>query len=188
MVRLLIEDVTLTKNRQITVQVRFKGGATETITLPLPPPIGQLRKNPAPLVTTVDRLLDDYTHAQIAALLTQRGLRTIVGKPFTRVNIRNIQEAYGLIPRYDRLRSRGMLTMAEMARELGIAISTVKAWTQAGLLDGHDYNDRNGRLYEPPGADAPVKGAWKGLAAGLRQKRLLRKATSKKPDEVQYEA
>ena len=54
MVRLLIEDVTLTKNRQITVPVRFKGGATETITLPLPPPIGQLRKNPAPLVATVE--------------------------------------------------------------------------------------------------------------------------------------
>jgi len=188
MVRLLVEDVTLTKARQITAQVRFKGGASETIELPLPPPIGQLRKNPAQLVAAVDRLLDDFTHAQIAAILTQRGLRTVVGKPFTRVNIRNIQEAYGLVPRYDRLRSRGMLTLAEIADKLGVSPRTVKAWTQAGLLDGHDYSDRNDRLYEPPDDDAPVKGTWKGLGAGLRRNRLLRKTTPKKPDEVQYEA
>jgi len=178
MVRLLIEDVTLTKSRQITAQVRFKGGATETIALPLPPSIGQLRKCPAQLVAAVDRLLVDYTHAQIAAILTHRGLRTIVGKPFTRVNIRNIQEAYGLVPRFDRLRRRGMLTLAEMADKLGVSQHTVKNWTQAGLLHGHDYSDRNDRLYEPPGAETPVKGAWKGLGSGLRRNRLLRKATS----------
>jgi hypothetical protein len=38
MVRLLIEDVTLSKREQITVAVRFKGGATRTLTLPPPQP------------------------------------------------------------------------------------------------------------------------------------------------------
>jgi len=188
LVRLLIEDVTLTKGRQITAQIRFKGGTTETIALPLPPPIGQLRKNPAALVAEVDRLLEDYTHAQIAAILNHRGLRTVDGKLLTRVSIRNIQQAYALLPRYDRLRRRGMLTVLEMAQRLDIAASTVKAWTQAGLLEGHDYNDRNDRLYEPPGANAPAKGAWKGVGAGLRRNRLLRKSTSHKRDEVQCEA
>jgi hypothetical protein len=36
MVRLLVEDVTLTKAGQITVQIRFKGGTTRTLHLPLP--------------------------------------------------------------------------------------------------------------------------------------------------------
>lgn len=188
MVRLLVEDVTLTKGRQITAQIRFKGGASETINLPLPPSAPQLRKNPAQLVAEVDRLLDDYTHAQIAAILNHKGLRTIVGRPFTRVNIRNLQEAYGLAPRYDRLRSRGMLTLDEMAEKLGVSRSTVKNWTQAGLLHGHDYSDRDDRLYEPPGPDAPVKGAWKGVAAGLRRNRLLRKLAPHNRDEVQCEA
>lgn len=188
MVRLLVEDVTLTRGRQITAQIRFKGGATETLTLPLPPPIGQLRKNPAALVAEVDRLLEDYTHTQIAAILNHRGLRTVDGKPLTRVSIRNIQQAYGLLPRYDRLRRRGMLTLAEMAQALGIAVSTLKAWTRAGLVEGHDYNDRNDRLYEPPDADIPVKGTWKGLGAGLRRNRLRRKATAHQPDEVQCDA
>ena len=38
MVRLLLEDVTLVKDTQITVHVRFKGGATKTLTVPLPLP------------------------------------------------------------------------------------------------------------------------------------------------------
>ncbi|MHC1725052.1 MAG: recombinase family protein [Syntrophobacteraceae bacterium] len=37
MVRLLVEDVTLIKDSGITAHVRFKGGTTQTITLPPPP-------------------------------------------------------------------------------------------------------------------------------------------------------
>ncbi len=36
MVRLMIEDATLTKNDGITVHVRFKGGATKSLNLPRP--------------------------------------------------------------------------------------------------------------------------------------------------------
>ena len=36
MLALLIEDVTLLKQRQITAAVRFRGGATTTLTLPRP--------------------------------------------------------------------------------------------------------------------------------------------------------
>ena len=38
MIRLLIEDVTLSKGEQTTVEVRFKGGATRTLSLPPPQP------------------------------------------------------------------------------------------------------------------------------------------------------
>ena len=35
MVRLLVEDATLIRAEQITVQIRFKGGSTRTLTLPV---------------------------------------------------------------------------------------------------------------------------------------------------------
>lgn len=187
MVRLLIEDVTLIKESGITAHVRFKGGTTRTITLPPPPPINELRKNPAHLVAEVDRLLDDYTHGQIAAILTHKGKRTVDGQPLHRLNIRHIQEAYGLLPRYDRLRNRGMLTMSELAEQLGVARDTVKNWNQAGFLRSHLYSDRNDCLFEPTGDEAPVKGKHKGLMASLRQMRRSRKITPQHHDEVQYE-
>ena len=36
MVRLLLEDVTLNRDEQISLQIRFKGGACRTLHLPLP--------------------------------------------------------------------------------------------------------------------------------------------------------
>ena len=187
MVRLLLEDVTLNKGSEITAQIRFKGGTTQTLYCPLPPPIAELRKSPAQLVAEVDRLLDDYTHGQIAAILTHKGKRTVDGTPLSRLNIRYIQQAYGLVPRYERLRNRGMLTLSELAEQLGVACGTVKNWNQAGFLRSHLYNDRNDCLFEPMGDEAPVKGKHKGLMISLRQMRLSRKISPEKHKEVQYE-
>ena len=187
MVRLLVEDVTLNKGSEIIAHVRFKGGTTQTLTWPLPPPITELRKNPAHIVAEVDRLLDNYTHGQIAAIMSHKGMQTVDGKPLTRQSIRHIQCAYGLVSRYDRLRNRGMLTMAEIASQLNICHGTVKSWNQAGLLVSHPYNDKNECLFEAPGKDAPVKGKHKGLMAALRQKRDCRKIAPNHHKEVQYE-
>jgi len=187
MARLLLEDVTLTKGPGITAQVRFKGGTTQTITLPPPPPIAELRKNPAHIVAEVDRLLDDYTHGQIAAILSNKGMHTVTGTALQRLNIRHIQEAYGLVPRYDRLRNRGMLTLSEAAEQLGVSQATVKSWNQAGFLRSYPYNDGNDCLFEPMGDEAPVKGKHKGLMAALHRRRRPRKLTPQHQDEVQYE-
>jgi len=139
-------------------------------------------------VAEVDRLLEEYTHREIAAILTHKAMHTVDGRPLTRTSIRYIQEAYGLVSRYDRLRNRGMLTMAEVGKRLNIAPATVKGWNQAGLLTSHLYNDKNECLFEPPGQDAPVKGKHKGLIAALRQRRRSRETTPEHHNEVQYEA
>jgi hypothetical protein len=70
-------------------------------------------------------------------------MRTVVGGSLDRLNIRNIQEAYGLLPRYERLRNRGMLTISEVAEKLGITYATAKTWNQAELLKSHPYNDKH---------------------------------------------
>ena len=60
MVRLLIQDVTLTKGDAITVGVRFRGGATQTLELTIPPRSWELRQTSKQIVAEIDTLLDDY--------------------------------------------------------------------------------------------------------------------------------
>ena len=186
MVRLILEDVTVTKGSEITAQVRFKGGTTQTLVWPLPLSLGDLRRRPASLVAEVDRLLDDYTYGEIARILNSKDTLTADGKPLTGEHVRYLQQMYDLVPRYDRMRNRGMLTAEELAARLGIRPGTVRTWNKAGLLKAHRYNDRNGYLFEPPEEDVPARNKHKGLMAALYNRRLSRKDTFQVENEVQY--
>src|SRR5207245_2216594 len=68
-----------------------------------------------------------------------------------------IRHRYQLTDRFTRLRATGMLTLEEIAAQLGVCTSTVKIWRHHGLLRAHAYNDQGACLHEPPGADAPLK-------------------------------
>ena len=157
MVRLLIADVTLLKAGDITAQVRFHGGATHTLHLPLPKPAWLRRQTSSRVVRTIDTLLDDYTDAETAEQLNRQGLRSGEGGRFHRLMVARLRHAYALPSRYARLRARGLLTQAEIAARLEVCPHTVKHWRRAGLLVGHRYDDKGQCLFEPPGPDAPKK-------------------------------
>jgi hypothetical protein len=86
-VRFLIEDVTVHKTDQIVAHIRFKGGATQTITVPLPPPFSQSRLTVPETLAAMDRLLEEYTDAEVAEQLNQQGYRTFVGLPFQSTHV-----------------------------------------------------------------------------------------------------
>jgi len=157
MVRLLLEDVALLKGEQIQVHVRFKGGVLKSISLPPPLSAPYLRKTPADVVGEVDRLLNQHTDREIVAILNEKGLRSGMGRPFTVMTIINIRRHYGLRDRCQRMRDLGLLTIQQIAEQLGIAVSAVKDWRDRGLLRGHRYNDKGQCLYEPPANDLPAK-------------------------------
>jgi DNA invertase Pin-like site-specific DNA recombinase len=157
MARLLIEDVTLLKADNVTLQIRFRGGATRTLIVPLPQPVWISRRTSSDVVTVIDHLLDEHTEGEIAKLLNDRGLTSGTGKPFHRDMIAKIRRAHTLTDRHARLRARGLLELHEIAKQLHVDWSTIKVWRNAGLLTAHRYNDRGECLYEQPGADAPVK-------------------------------
>jgi DNA invertase Pin-like site-specific DNA recombinase/uncharacterized protein YndB with AHSA1/START domain len=83
MTRLLLEDVTLRREQEILVQVRFKGGATHQLRLPVPQSVWALRKTKPHILQEIDRLLDEHTASQIATELNDRGWHTSTGHPFT---------------------------------------------------------------------------------------------------------
>jgi DNA invertase Pin-like site-specific DNA recombinase len=157
MVRLLIEDVTLSKTDRITAHVRCKGGATHTLTLPLPVPGCMAWQTDPAIVALIDQWLDHHTDGQIAALLNDQGRRSGKGQKFTRLTVGNIRRGYRLKSRYARLCEAGMLPLKQIARELQIATKTVIAWRNSGLLKAHAYNDKNQYLYEPLGDRRPKK-------------------------------
>jgi hypothetical protein len=184
MVRLLLEDVTLIRGDDITLHLRFKGGAHRTIQLPLPLRSWEQRQTGKEAVAEINRLLDLHTYPEIAAKLNECGMSSGEGKPFTARIVARIQRSYDLTPRYDRLRKAGMLTVEEMATVLGIGPQRVKIWNRHGLIRGHAYNGKNDCLYEHPG-DSPPR---KAMGVKLSKRRLAVEIVSQCAEEVQCEA
>lgn len=150
MVRLMIEDVTLIKNDDISVQVRFKGGATESMRLPIPLQSWKQWTTKPEVVNELDQLLDRYPETETAVQLNERGLESGGGLPFTQRIVRRLVRDYGIKTHYQRLRDKGLLTPAEISAMLKIDARTVNKWRLQGKLSGHVYNDRNCCLYELP--------------------------------------
>ena len=185
MVRLLLEDVTLLRDHhEITLHLRFKGGAHKTLRLPVPPNAWQQRTTRPQVVAEIDRLLDSHTDREVATLLNQGGWQSGEGQTFTRRIVARIRRNYSLKSRYTRLREAGLLTLREMAQRLGISAPWVKIWRDQGLLKAKPYNDRNECLYEDPGNHPPRK--MQGVK--LSERPRFFEIHSNRADEVQCEA
>lgn len=158
MARLLIEDVTVRKEEQLLLQIRFRGGKTTTLTIPRPLNYCQARKQNPDLISEMDRLLDDYNYEDVARILNEKGFKTGGGLPLTRLAISYIRIKYELKSRFDRLRARGLMTLAEICQKLDISVETVYRHQQLGILRGHSYDGQNRCLYEDPGLNYRNKG------------------------------
>jgi DNA invertase Pin-like site-specific DNA recombinase len=184
MVRLLMDDVTLIKAADgLTAHVRFRGGATTTLTLARALNAWQLRETSVEIVTLIDQLLDSHADRDIATILNARGYLSGTGQPFQRGIVKHLRHGHHLRSLYERLRARGLLTRAEMADRLKVSADTVKIWGRHGLLPRHRCNDKLEFLYEPPGPQAPIKMQGRRLSDRRRPDVL-----SNQTNEVQYEA
>jgi DNA invertase Pin-like site-specific DNA recombinase len=184
MIRLLIEDVTMIRGEQISLHLRFRGGACKSVTLPNPLRAWEIGVTDAEVVTRIDRLLDTMTFGAIAAALNRDGYKPGRGNRFTARYIARIQRQYSLQPRFDRLRARGMLTLEEMATALSVNPTTVKIWAAHGLLNAYAYTDKPEYLYEPTGSDGPRKAQGRKLS----MRRPAASVVSERSKEVQCEA
>jgi hypothetical protein len=174
MVQLLIEDVTLVKNDAVSVNVRFKGGATRSLALPRALASWQAWMIGKEVVAEIDRLLDDQTYSETAAILNERGFSSGQGRQFDGRRINVIRRAYGLKDRYTRLHQRGFLSLKEVAAKLGLHKGTVKRKRAMDLLGigSRKLNDMGEYMYEDP--DIPKARCMNHMLTC--------------PKEVQYEA
>lgn len=158
MLGLLIEDVTLIKQRQITTAVRFRGGATTTLTLPRPLTAQQLRVTHDDVRRQIDTLLDEYTDAQVANVLNERGLRTGAGDAFDPASVHWVRFSHKLKSLTQRLLDAGWLTGKQIASKLGVKRTTLGRWRRTGRIKARICNDRGEWLYWPPD-ELPASGA-----------------------------
>lgn len=171
MLALLVEDVTLFVGERIDIHVRWRGGRTQSLSVPRPQPMSVIRKTPSQVIALIDELLETSTDRQIARQLNELGHRNWRGEPFTMTKVRLVRETYALKSRFERLRERGMLTGEEVARQLGVSTTTVHQLGRQGVLARHLYGNNYRCLYEPLGNVKLLKGA--GSRYGGRPPRLI---------------
>lgn len=184
MVRLLLEDVTLVRDRGISVHIRFKGGPVKSLSLPAPMSGGQLRKTSKEVVLQIDQLLEQHTDDEIARILNEHGKVSGTGKSFNAHIIGNIRRAYDLKTRFERLRTSGLLTLGELSKRTKLCEKTLKSWASKNIITSYKYNGKNERLYERPG-----NGLINKLAGGKHPGRSSKfiELVSNRINEVQYE-
>ncbi len=119
---------------EVSVQVRFKGGATRSLTLPRPLASYEAWTTSPQVVAEIDRLLEDHTYAEIAAIFNEGDFSSGQGKSFDGRRINTIRRAYGLNDRSTRLRAQGYLSAEEVAPKLGTISRMVRVKRANGTL------------------------------------------------------
>jgi hypothetical protein len=116
---LLVTDVTLTKaDEQITMGVRFRGGATTTVSVPAPlTPWRKRQTHPRALARAKD-LLETHTHAHVAEQLNAEGFITGAGAPFDAAAIGWLARRWDLTTYRRHLQAAGYLTTRALAHSL----------------------------------------------------------------------
>jgi hypothetical protein len=138
----LLDDVTLTVHRDpveghADLLLRWKGGAISELTVPLKRQPPKLR-TPEDTVELVRRLAAHYRDDQIAAMLNKQGRVTATGMSFTTGRVQSLRHHWG-IPRHQPSNNPpegDLLTVADAARQLGLAASTLHRWVNDGFLPG----------------------------------------------------
>jgi DNA invertase Pin-like site-specific DNA recombinase len=150
LIRLLLTDVTLIKTGdQITAHVRLSGGQQHTLNVPRPLRAWEAHTTPPTTITLIDQLLDEHTYDETVTILNDKGLTGGWGKPFTVTSLTQLCRIRGIRSHHDRLRAQGMLTLDEIAQQLGVSAQTVKIWQRRGQITGRRIDGRRAHLYHP---------------------------------------
>ena len=169
MLLFVIEDATMIReNDDIAVNIRFRGGASETCRVPVPRPRWQQITTPEPVVREINRLLDNNCAGDILDILNKQEIVAGTGKPFDTGTVRNVIFRHKLEVRNQRLRKLGFRSAREMARDHGVSKWTILRMRDEGRLESRRLNRRD-TLYRVPSDD--------GGKAGLRAENPATTAT-----------
>ena len=134
MLRLLIKDITVVKgpaHKQLQLQIRWQGGATEVVELQLPANRPDVVRYPPAIIDRVRELAREHGDDDIAALFNRDGLTSSTGKPFTDNMISWIRFKHR-IPGPSR--PPGTFTVKEVCERYGVSMHVVYYWIERGYI------------------------------------------------------
>jgi hypothetical protein len=134
MLRLLIKDITVVKgpaHKQLQLQIRWQGGATEMVELRLPANRPDVVRYPAAIIDRVRDLAREHDDDDIAALFNGEGLTSSTGRPFTADMISWIRFKHRIS---GPARPPGTLTVNEVRERYGVSIHVVYYWIERGHI------------------------------------------------------
>ena len=144
MLRLLFKDITVEKLsplQQLQVHIRWQGGASTSLSVPLPPKIADRVRYPAVLVDRVRQLALRLPDAEIAAQLQREGHVSAKGQAYTAKIVQWIRGCYQ-IPRAV-LKRPEELSVQQVAKEFGVGPSVVYYWIERHLIQARRINNRS---------------------------------------------
>jgi hypothetical protein len=135
MLRLLIRDITIAKGSEpklLRLNIRWQGGATETLELRLPPNRAEAIRYPDAFVRRIRTLASEHDDQEIIALLGHENVASSTGKPFTLSMIRWIRYKYRIPGPPIRA---GTLNVRQLRDKYGVSMWVVYYWINCGLID-----------------------------------------------------
>jgi DNA invertase Pin-like site-specific DNA recombinase len=141
MLRLVIKDITVEKlaePRQLSVHIRWNGGASTDLSVPLPPKAADRFRYPSAIVERVRELAHHLVDAQIADQLNRESHVSTKGQPYTRSKIRWIRWRHQ-IPA-PALKKPEELTVQQVAEQFGVTHSVVYDWIEKRMIKARRFN------------------------------------------------
>jgi hypothetical protein len=141
LLRTLLEEVNITVHRDHTsgradLILRWKGGAISDLTVPLKrKPPNRLRTDEA-TIDLLRRLALHYPDAMIAHILNRQGRRTARGLSFTASRVQSHHWNIACHQPSNHPAEGELLTVADAAKELRLAPSTLHRWLNDGFIAG----------------------------------------------------
>ena len=143
LLRTLLEEVNITVHRdqdsgRADLILRWKGGAITELAIPIKRTPPRRLRTDEDTISLVRRLAAHYDDAKIAWILNRQGRRTPRGLSYTAGRVQGLRHYWG-IPRHQPTADNQegeLLTVADAARELSLAPSTLHRWLSDGFIKG----------------------------------------------------
>jgi len=150
MIRLLIEDVTLTRNGdQVDVYIRFRTGTVIKHLFTVPSPGRRTTDISSDIMQQIEHLASTHTAGEMATQLNAAGLIHPTRGTFNTNAVVYLLQRFNLPNLKQRLKTSGYLSQHEIAKRCGVTTQTVQRWRRQGWLKARRYNDQPEYLYEP---------------------------------------